>query len=354
MIDKKFLESLTPVEIQMVHQYIGILFKEKITEKTGNHENLEGNVEECPHCKGKHIVRNGCDKRNGHRKYLCRECRKSFSAGTGTFFFHSKAGYHIWITFIACEIVGLTLRDEAQILGRSVTSCFHMRHKFYDALRDRQDEQKLSGLCEIDGKYTSINLKGRKKDMPRLPKKRGKHKPDPDRPNLRGISHHKICMISAIDERDHILFKIAGLGPETFDMYEKFSDHFLKKCTLVSDEKTCISAFAKRHSFTQDPIPSGSYCSKKGNSLSDLNQIHQSFNELIRKKHGISTRHLQGYIDFLVVSKQMRYRIEAKKMNTQIYMDIMKKPSSFTTEETCKIPLPVDLKKAYEEYGMIH
>ena len=37
MLNKEFLDTLTPVEIQMVHQYINILFKNKITSSTANY-----------------------------------------------------------------------------------------------------------------------------------------------------------------------------------------------------------------------------------------------------------------------------------------------------------------------------
>ena len=57
MIDKDFLESLSPVEIQMVHQYIGILFKEKINDDTSNYDNLKNTVTRCPHCHGEHFAK---------------------------------------------------------------------------------------------------------------------------------------------------------------------------------------------------------------------------------------------------------------------------------------------------------
>ena len=351
MLNKAFLETLTPVEIQMIHQYINILFKDKINEKTGNYENLEGTIERCPYCGSKHIVKNGHSIRTKRQKYLCRDCGEDFCATTSSFFHHSRIGYYTWITFIACEIVGLSLRDEAQITGRSVTTCFNMRHKLYDALRDYQGSQKQEGLCEIDATYTSINLKGQKHNMPRFSKKRGKHKPDPKHPNLRGISHHKICMITSIDENDHILFKIAGLGPETFDMYNKYKSHFSKGAVLVCDDRTCIKSFAKENGLSTDVIPSGAFKSASGNTVATLNQLHQSFSELIRKKHGVSTRHLQGYIDWLVMTKQLRYRLEARKMNTQIYMDIMRTPVSFTTKQICSLTMPVDVYAAYREYN---
>lgn len=356
MLNKEFLDTLTPVEIETVHQYINILFKKKITSETTNYENLETSVEECPYCHCKHIVRNGHNRKTGRQRYICRnkECRRSFEATTNTFFSHSKVKYQIWLTFIGCEVVGLTLEQESVITGISKTGCFNMRHKLHNALRDYQNSQKMEGVCEVDAAYTSINLKGwDPKKMPRFSKRRGKHKPDHKHHDLRGISHHKICIISAIDEHDHILFRIAGLGPETFEKYNQFKDHFSQKCLIVADSKSCISDFASTNKIKTDIIPSGAFKSPSQNSLASLNQLHQEFADLIRRKHGVGTRHLQGYIDWLVMTKQLRYRIEAKKMNTEIYMNIMKKNVYWTTDDICHIPMPIDLDEAYFEFKSV-
>lgn len=352
MIDKNFLESLSPVEIQMIHQYIGILFKEKISEETDNYDNLEHTIKECPHCHSKHFVRNGRSTKTNRQRYICKDCSRSFEDTTNTFFFHSRLKYNTWMTFIGCEIVGLTLLEETAICGISKTSCFNMRHRLYKALSDYEESRKLKGQCEIDCAYTSINLKGfKKKDMPRLSKKRGKHKPYSTYKDLRGISHHKICLLSAIDEEDHILFKIAGLGVEDIKKYDKYSNYFSKKTAFICDEKRCIESFCNKHHFTCDIIPSGAFVSPKGNSLSSINQLHQEFSDLLRKKHGVSVRHLQGYMDFLVVNKELRYTLELKRMNTRIYMDILRKPLPFTTRDISHFPLPIDLSIAYREYN---
>jgi transposase-like protein len=354
MLNAEFLSTLTPVEIEMVHNFIGALYRNNITEDAKNYDNLKDSVTECPYCGYKHIVRNGHNKQTSRQRYLCRNsaCGRTFETTTSTFFSHSKTNYQTWVTFIGCETVGLSLRDESQICGISVTGCFNMRHKLYDSLRDYQESQKMEGLCEVDAAYTKINLKGWQKDeMPRISKKRGKHKSDCEHKNLAGISHHKICLISSIDEKDHILFKIEGLGPETLEKYNKYQDHFSKNCMIVCDAKLCIRQFAEEHKMKADVIPSGGFKSPLGNALGTINQFHQSFNELLRKKHGVGTRHLQGYMDWLVFIKQMRYRLENRKLSTQIYMDIIRTNSSCTTDEICNEPLPISLEEAYSEYG---
>ena len=56
-------------------------------------------------------------------------------------------------------------------------------------------------------------------------------------------------------------------------------------------------------------------------------------------------------MDFLVVTKEMKYRLELKKMNTKLYMDIIDHPVYWTSDDICHIPMPVDVYEAYKEYG---
>ena len=50
MLNKVFPDSLTSVEIQMVHEQINILYKEKTTPQADNYENSEANAEDRPIC----------------------------------------------------------------------------------------------------------------------------------------------------------------------------------------------------------------------------------------------------------------------------------------------------------------
>ena len=52
--------------------------------------------------------------------------------------------------------------------------------------------------------------------MKKINKHRGKHKSTPYFHHLKGTSHHKICIVAATDEHDQMLFKIGGLGRESF------------------------------------------------------------------------------------------------------------------------------------------
>ena len=48
-------------------------------------------------------------------------------------FTHSKTSFNTWSALIACELNGLSLEQDSVATGLSVTTCFHMRHKLYQA-----------------------------------------------------------------------------------------------------------------------------------------------------------------------------------------------------------------------------
>lgn len=127
-------------------------------------------------------------------------------ATTGTMFTHSRTSFNTWSSFIAGELNGLTLEQETVATELSIVTCFNMRHKLYKPISKVQKNVVLSDDVELDPSYTSINLKGTKpENMPRMSKHRGKYKAAPYFHHQKGTSHHKICIVAAIDENDNML-----------------------------------------------------------------------------------------------------------------------------------------------------
>ena len=206
MIDKDFIDKLRPAELELISSYIYDLVRKKITPDTSNHDNVE--VSCCPKCGSLHFVRNGHDSK-GKQKYLCKDCKTSFRSLSDTLFYRSRISYNDWTSFIAAELNGLTLEEESIQISRSVTTCFNMRHKLYKAIEEIMDK-KLEGLIELDPTYEPINLKGTKPyNMPRISKKRGKNN---SHKGKQGFNQHHICILGAIDESDHMMLQITGLG----------------------------------------------------------------------------------------------------------------------------------------------
>lgn len=70
--------------------------------------------------------------------------------------------------------------------------------------------------------------------MPRESKERG------NTSAFRGISHHKISVVCAIDSNDHMIMQVTGLGSESFDKYEQIKPYFKDVKKIISDSKTSI------------------------------------------------------------------------------------------------------------------
>ena len=353
LINQEFINQLTPVEVSFIRIGIEKLYKEKVKPDTTNYENVSSHVECCPHCRSVHFVKNGFNPHH-RQKYRCKDCTAVFMATTGTMFTHSKTNFDTWSTFIAGELNGLTLEQQSVATGLSKTTCFNMRHKLYQAASRVQNQSILSGEVELDPTYTSINLKGTKpENMPRYSKHRGKgrHRKQVSSGNtLPGLNHHKVCIVAAIDEHDNMLFKVGGLGRESFDILNQFRDHYSSNSMIISDDSHSIQTFVSKNRFRSDIIPSNALTSPSGRNVASVNEMHTELKNLIRRKHGISTRHLQGYLDWLVFLKRLRYTLDMRKWRPEAYMMTMKEIIPFRCCDIPKKPMPISLYAAYGEY----
>ncbi len=349
-ITQEFLNSLSPVEVSFIRIGIDKLYKDKVTPETTNYENIESHVQHCPNCGSIHFVKNGFNPKH-KQKYRCKDCKTVFMATTGTMFNHSKTNFNTWSVFITGELNNLTLEQQTVATGLSIVTCFNMRHKLYKAISKIQKNVILSGNIELDPSYTKINLKGTEPhNMPRMSKHRGKHKTSPYSHHLTGTSHHKICVVAAIDEKDNMLFKIGGLGRESFQILNQYKKHFSNHSMIISDDSHSIQTFVSRNGFKSDVIPSGCYVSPNGNTVAAVNELHTEAKNLIRHKRGISTRHLQGYLDWIIFKKKLRYTLDMRKWKSETYMESMMEQIPFICKDIVSLPMPIDLYIAYGEY----
>lgn len=341
------LKKLTPVELDFISAHIYKLVKDKVTPETKNDENFISVPKCCPHCGSISFIKYGYNK--GKQKYYCKDCNKFFCNTTGTLYHRAQNQYVVWKNFIGCEINGLSLLQSSIQIGKCKTTCFNMRHKLYKAIESLVLDKVLNGLVEIDSAYAKINLKGTKpQNMPRYSKKRG------NTSAYSGISNHKICIITAIDENDNMLFRIAGLGPESIDKYSSFKEHFGDSVKLISDSKPCIKQFASVINADIEQIPvianKKRYSTKNGYTISTVNQLHSDFSSLIDRKHGVATRHLQDYLNWLIFLKMIKYTVKAEAKTSFTYMESMNQVHTIQVREICKKAMPIDLYKAYGGY----
>ena len=138
--------------------------------------------------------------------------------------------------------------------------------------------------------------------------------------------------------------KVEGISPS------EYRKHFSKHTKIISDDSHSIQTFVSENGFESDVIPSGAYVSPNGNTVSSVNELHAEAKNMIRQKHGVSTRHLQGYLDWVVFKKKLKYTLDMRKWKPEIFMESMMEQILFICRDIVKLPFPIDLHSAYGEY----
>lgn len=240
---------------------------------------------------------------------------------TNTFLFHNRIPENLWLQFIDYELSGMALRHEAHFLGLSIHTCFRMRHKLYAAVSELA-KKRVTGKVQLDAAYS-------------------------------GISHHKVCIVSAIDSQDNMFLNIVGLGVETFEKYKDCKYKFDDPELIVADSKPCIRLFANNLGVEIDQIKTDPrvkrYTTDLGNHLGDLNQLDAEITSLIARTHGCATRYFQQYLDFITYRKKTMYDIDRDKVAKYVFDDI-RQTKAYKEEELVYAELPISLKDAYNEY----
>lgn len=198
----------------------------------------------------------------------------------------------------------LSIRKTAARMGVHQNTVFLLRHKVLDCISEIRKNIKLKGNVETDEIYESINLKGTKlKNMPRFSKPRSTKGG-----SKRGISNHQVCIASAIDEEDNCFLEIVGTGPITSEEVEKALKNKIDKVTnLITDCKSSYKMFAKENNINLEQVKSGTYVNSNGFNLANINSLHSEWSTFLSHFKGVSTKHLQHYLDWFCFQKILNY-----------------------------------------------
>lgn len=340
----KDLDPVTIIEFKnYLIEHLGEICKSKSSNSKiiFNHRNVDV---VCKYC-NKKMNKNGKTK-NCVQKYICGNCKYTCSETTDTIVSHSHLSFDVWRNVINNLLDGFSIRRIAEENNISFYTSFRLRHKALLALKNFVKSIKLNGTAQSDEKYFSINLKGTKtKNMPRYSKKRTSIKSP-----YRGISHHKVCTVSSIDENDNLVLEIVGLGRCTTKMLEEALSNKVENVNYFNtDSATAYRKFCKKHKIKLNTVPSGKH--SNGNiNISKINGIHSSLETWLSKFKGVSIRHLQEYLDWFVFIYTMKKRFSLNKIKTESYNTIVLDNNYIKASNITKMQLPIDLNIAYAEY----
>lgn len=344
---KELINDLDPITIIEFKNYIVENLMEFCSTKNSNSKIISSNRKDilfCNNC-GCKLRKNGKTK-NGIQKYICSSCNHTSSETTNTIIHHSKLSFEVWSKVIDNLLDGFSIRRIAEENNISVYTSFRLRHKILLALKSFIESIKLSGKAQSDEKYFSINLKGTKtKNMPRYSKKRTSTSSP-----YTGISHHKICVISTIDENDNLVLQIAGLGRCTTNMLKECIGPRLGNVQIITtDSASAYQEFCSSYNIELQAIPSG-FHNDGIHNIAEINGVHSQLETWISKFRGISIRHLQEYLDWFVYIFIMKKRFRLNKLKTESYRNIILNNNYIKSNDIFSIKIPIDLNVAYGEY----
>jgi len=118
-------------------------------------------------CTESYIINTTSNKGKAIRRYKCKSCRTQYTVTTGTLFAHHKLelrDYLMAIIVFANAVKGISASQMSRALGVQYKTAFVLVHKLRAALMDNQNNEKLSGVCEIDGCYVGKTRPENKKE----------------------------------------------------------------------------------------------------------------------------------------------------------------------------------------------
>lgn len=255
--------------------------------------------DECPYCHGRHIKRNGWE--HHHQRWLCKDCRKSFSSRTGTIAGSSKLKPAQIRRMVSMLSDGVLFHQVSHQTGVSVQTVCLWKRKL-QALTKSQEKTVLSGKIWADHTYIHVPVKERSKER------------------KRGLSDNLRQIALAIDDKGGILAVLGGKGNASASEAEKaFAGHIAEGSAVYHDE----GCFGDSFSGSKE-IAVNSKSKEAHRLLNPVNSLCFRVQRMFRVHLRIHPQNIQKYLDELVYRESF-YEDEAfgmfmHKIDTSIFL----------------------------------
>lgn len=344
----KEFETLLPKDIRKIIRKLQTLLEKEEKSKSIISDVIINEKKQicCPNCESTNIVKDG--KYKGRQKYKCKDCNKKFNSLTNTPFHHTRLTYNQIEKAYECLIDKLSIRKSAEKIGVSTKTAFVLRFKLISVLKEKRNNTKLTGDMQLDEYYLSINLKGTKpENMPRISKPRKTHGT-----GTRGISKHKVCVVSGKDSYDSIILEVAGVGNVTSNMIkEHLSPKIENPAKIITDCKSSYESIAIDNNWNLKQIKSNGHADIEGNNLAEINSIHSELASFLNKFHGVSTKHLQEYLDWFVFDKYLNYSFKYLEQPEEFEKNTIVKKTDIIYSNVCNNYSILNFDEIYADYN---
>lgn len=325
----KLLEELK----NLTDEEIAKLFSEVEVEKSAR---VKGGTNKdqmiaCPHCGSIATVKSG-KTAAGTQRYICKDCRKTFTLETNTILSHSNLNSEQWYQIFKGIVERSSLATIAEKIGMSVKCAWYNKHKIQTVLLALYGEQDtFQDIVECDECFARLSFKGKRDpdffitDLRRLPRHRRsktektqyliehgyseivfKNPGELERllygsNFLPGTNRDNVCILSGKDRSGNLYMSPACLGnAEPKHIQAHFKKRFASDTILVTDSSKAYGPFAKSHNLRYEKLASGQH-SRGPYSLSRINAVHSNLRDYMPKsgKNLLATKYLDlGLIFF--------------------------------------------------------
>lgn len=160
----------------------------------------------------------------------------------------------------------------------------------------------------------------------------------------------KNAAIFAIDEGDSFAGLVAGNGDETREKADMMLP-FLRGCrTLVTDDRSCYEGFARDNGFRHVRIKSSGHSNEGGETMNEVKGLISEFDAWLSRFRGVSTRHLQGYVDRFLFQKALSYAREALDRPGAELSAILRTNAVILYRDIFRKAMPFNVREAYGEW----
>lgn len=250
----------------------------------------------CPHCQSGRTVRNG--HANGLQRYRCRECRRTFSALTGT----PLNGLHkrgLWLRQAEALSDGRSLRKVAEDLNIHLGTAHRWRHRFL-TVPERVQPAALAGVAEVDETYFLLSFKGKRRGLDRDPRKRG------GCAAKRGLSHEQVPVLVARD-RSGVTADWVLKASDAATMAATLKPLVLVDVVLCTDGSKALAGVARTLGVEHHAVNVSAGIRVDGPwHIQNVNAYHGRLKAWIARFRGVATCYLANYLGwFRAIDRQL-------------------------------------------------
>lgn len=344
------LDDLSLADLQKLHSLISAKLPKNKT-PTENKDLGGDTLNCCPKCGSTNYKKHGT--KDGRQRYICKDCKKTFSESNATIFYHSRLSTGQWKELLRGMIDRLSTTEISKNVGISQPAVWYNMQKVFEVLAKVYGKQDtFIDIAEADETFTHTSFKGKRnaeyfikylRRMPRHQRSREEkieylmkyglydelamYEPDYLEQLLsddvltydRGISNRDQTNIVVCTDRNRNLFvSPVSVGKLTSDDATKaLGGRFANDAILVTDENNAYNELAESEGIQLEQILSTKHVKGPFN-LARINAICDNLKDFLGPdKYRPATKYLDLWLMFYI------WLEKNKELNTYQKRDLL-------------------------------